>query len=157
MICKNQRYHAYTIVEVLTIVFILSILAVTAIPILSNSAEQQAETEAARLEATIKHGQALASTRNLEFKVVLQVGDNSVTVDRIYPGMIPVIPDEDAYSWKLKYGTIESVDFGGTNKIEFDDQGKVQNGGTIVIDYNGLKITITVSVETGYITISDLI
>jgi type II secretory pathway pseudopilin PulG len=140
----------------LAVVVVLGILGAAAVPMLLSNTDQEADAEVEHVKSMIRHVQAMATSRDLEFKIVFQVGGTKVSVDRIYPGPMPVIPDEDAYTVTLEYGSIESADFGGVSRIEFDTGGKVKAAGSVTLNFKGLKKKISVEERTGYITITEL-
>ena len=137
------------------VVLVMGILGAAAIPMLLSNTDREAEVEVARVKGVIRHVQAVSSARDLEFKVIFPAGGQTVSVDRIYPGPIPAVPDEDAYSITLDSGTIESADFGGVNRIEFDTSGEVKSGGQVTLAYKGFKMTINVDATTGYMTVTE--
>jgi len=132
--------QGFTLFELLIVVVMIGILAAAGIPMFMSDADLEVQADASRIEATIRHVQALAAERDLEFKVVFLTGDRLVTVDRIYAGPIPALPDKDAYDWNLRYAIIVSADFGGVNRIEFDAKGRVKTSGWVTIDCNGAVI-----------------
>lgn len=149
------RHEGFTIIELTMVVLVIGIISAVAIPMINNNTDREAEVEVARVKGVIRHVQAVSSARDLEFKVIFPAGGQTVSVDRIYPGPIPVTPDVDAYSITLDSGTIESASFGGVNRIEFDTSGEVKSGGQVTIAYKGLKMTINVDTKTGYMTVTE--
>ena len=102
------------------------------------------------------HAQALAFSRNTDFLVSFQIGGKLVALCRYQAGPGPFTPDSDDYSWNLRHGTITNADFGGTDTVRFDADGKPISDGTIVVDYDGFQMTVTVTSATGFVSISGI-
>jgi prepilin-type N-terminal cleavage/methylation domain-containing protein len=152
-----SEQNGFTLIEILVVVFMIGILAAVAVPSFSSRPERQAEMEGARIESTIRHAQALAFARNTDFEVDFDSAYSIVKVTKINTGPGPHPPDLDDYSWKLQYGAIVSADFGGVTHLVFTAGGKPEFPGSAVVSYKcGLTLTITVSQETGHVTISGI-
>ena len=142
--------------EILIVVFLLGILAAAAIPSFAPRSDLHAKMEGARIKETINHAQALAFARNTDFQVSFQIGGKLVALSKYQAGPGPFTPDSDDYSWNLEHGMINTADFGGTDTVRFDTDGKPISEGTIVIDYDGFQMTVAVTKTTGFVSISGI-
>jgi prepilin-type N-terminal cleavage/methylation domain-containing protein len=147
---------AFTLLEILVVVFLLGILAAVAIPSLSGRMGREAEMEGDRIKETLNHAQALAFARNTEFQVAFQVGGTLVALSRVQLGPGPIVPDADDYAWNLRRGTIQTADFGGSDTVVFDGKGRPSSAGTVEVDYAGRVMTISVTEVTGLVTIAGI-
>ncbi|MBU0754417.1 MAG: prepilin-type N-terminal cleavage/methylation domain-containing protein [Planctomycetes bacterium] len=154
--------QGFTMLELLLVVALLAIFAVAAIPMLSSSSDRKAELEGAQIESIIRHAQVLARTRQEAYRVRFDIdgeyvvlfdvaggipapGEGAVNLDRLSS-------DEEDYVWYLKHGQIESADFGGRNRIDFNANGEASVGGSAVISFGDYGLTITVAATTGCVT-----
>ena len=142
--------------EILVVVLLLGILAAAAIPSFAPRSDLQAEMEGARIKETINHAQALAFARNTDFQVSFKVGGKLVALSRYQSGAGPFTPDSDDYSWSLEHGTINTADFGGSDTVRFDTDGRPISDGAVVVDYDGLQMKIAVTSITGFVSISGI-
>ncbi len=154
MMCAWMKILGFTLVELLMVVFIIGILAATAMPVFTRTTNQKAEADGERVKATIEEALALAYARNTDYKVGDQGGGTQITLCKV-PAGGPVTPDPDDYTWNLRYGPIVSANFGGADEVVCDSNGTPTAGGDVVIDYGGLTQTLTVSDGTGFISIAE--
>jgi len=150
--------RGFTLVEVIIVVVILSIAAMMAIPMMSSAGSVQIRSAADALAADLEYAKSMAISHqqnygiifypdNYEYKVVDQ--DGVVVphpVKRGFPYTINFRSDS-----RLNKVNLESTDFVG-NQIYFNYLGSpLLNGGTITLQADGSRVTITVEPVTGFI------
>lgn len=160
---RNRRYlrGGFTLLELLIVVVILAIAAVTAIPMMSSAGTVQIRSAANKVAADLEYAKSLAISRGqyyaVEFYTAVesyQIEDSSGDpVDHpVKKGSIYVV---DMGNEGLDRVDISSVDFGGDSKVIFNCMGSPENnGGTISLQADGMTMTITVEPVTGYVTIN---
>ena len=162
--CRFKK--AFTIVELIIVVFILSIVSMIAIPMLSSAADTQVRSAANILAADIEYTKNLAITHQENYSVVFDSSNHTYEIRDKYSNVIdhPVtgkpysvnFPNES----RLSRVRISSALFDGSNVLTFDYLGSPYNGlssplnsGEIILDADGFSMTIEVQAVTGYLTI----
>ena len=158
---RNIR-TAFTIVEILIVVVILSIATLTAIPLMGSASSVQIRSAANLMAADLEYAKSMAISRGQYYYVVfnestesyrIEDQDNTVIQHPIKKGFSYVIdfPNDS----RLSKVDITNVSFTG-DKVRFDCLGSPDNGGTINLNANGITATITVEAVTGYVSVSIL-
>ena len=152
--------YGFTIVEILIVVVILGIAAMTAIPMMSSGADFQIRSAANMIAADLEYAKSMAISRGQNYYVVFnestesyQIEDQSSTVIQhpVKKGFSYIVnfPNES----RLRKVEITSVSF-TNDKVGFDCLGSPDDGGTIIINADGITATISVEPVTGYISIN---
>jgi len=152
----------FTIIEILIVVVILAIAAMTAIPMLSSAGSIQVRSVANMIAADLEYAKSLAITKGQKFSVVFDTSaDSYEIVDESGTTILHPVK-KDYYVIDLQDEGLDKADitgavFGGTDpsRVEFDYLGSPDDGGTVTVQ--GGKTTLTISVEavTGYITVTN--
>jgi prepilin-type N-terminal cleavage/methylation domain-containing protein len=153
-----QKPFGFTMIELVMVVSVIAVLSLAAIPFLSDDKFQKAELEGSRIESTIHHARALALSRSADYQVLFDTdggGKARVTLKRVQAGEVQASLAVDDYSWTLDYGLFNTIDCDGGAYIEFDARGRALQGGTLVIAYGALQLTVTISPVTGSITFTE--
>lgn len=163
------RYGAaFTLIEIMVIVVILSIAALIAIPVFSGAGEMQLRAAADKLAADMEYAKSLAVTTQRNHKVIFNTNtesyeirdaSNNLVTDPVKKGsFIVTYPSEG----RLNKVGVRQVDFNGTATVQFNYTGAPldANGNaltsahsTVVIEAGNHQITIKVEPVTGYISI----
>lgn len=179
---KNQTNRldvrsAFTLLEILIVVFILGIAALVAVPMMSTAADVQVRSAAQRLAADLEYAKSLAVTHQKPHTVVFWPDQEKYEV-RKWDGAAAANPLEPARSLTVEFAkthglnrvAIDQANFvsssGTENAITFDYLGAPYSGatvsaasalvsGAIVLKDTAGQFQVTVSVEpmTGYISI----
>ena len=163
--CRLKK--AFTIVEIIVVVFILSVVSMIAIPMLSSAADTQVRSAANILAADIEYAKNLAISRQKNYSVVFDVVNNSYEIRDNEANVInhPVTGKPYSVNFsdenRLSRVVISSALFDGSNTLTFDYLGSPYNGlanplnsGKIVLDAEEYSMTISVQAVTGYLTIN---
>jgi type II secretory pathway pseudopilin PulG len=152
----RRRYTAFSILELVMVTIILAIVAAIAAPRYANAvALQRVEAAAQRVANDLALAQRRARFSSTSQTVNFDVDGEFYVVpgmqDPDHPSKAYTVPlSDDPYA-----ASIVSADFAGTTSVTFDGYGVPDNSGTIVIQSNTRRKTITVHGVTGRATISD--
>jgi prepilin-type N-terminal cleavage/methylation domain-containing protein len=157
----------FTLVELLIVIAIISIAALTAIPMMSSAAGMQIRSAANMLTADLEYAKSMAISRAQYFSVIFDVSAESYRIEDQYGNLLPH-PVKKGFNYiidfqndgRLNKVDIVSVDFDTTSKITFDYLGSPYNGtggplnsGVINLQAGGTTTTVAVEPVTGYVSI----
>lgn len=160
---KNQKNKiaAFTILELMAVLVIISIAALIAIPMFSSAAKTQLRSAANMVAADLEYARSLAISKQQMSRVVFDETNESYRIE----DSTSVIshPVQIGKDYEVNFSTdrrvnqvdIVNVDFGSTTQVEFNYLGSPDNGGTIQLAAGSSAMTIAVEPVTGFITISD--
>lgn len=150
-----------TIIEILIVAVILSIVALTAVPMLSSAGSLQIRAASNMIAADLEYAKSMAISRGQNYSVVFdQAGESYQIEDQ--NGNVIAHPVKKGFSYivdfqsdsRLSRVDITGVNFGATASVTFDSLGSPDNGGTVSLQAGGgTTATITVEPITGYISI----
>ncbi len=161
------RCAGFTLVELLIVVVIISIAALTAIPMMSSAASMQIRSAANMLTADLEYAKSMAISRAQNFSVVFDTSADSYWIEDKDSNPLPH-PVKKGFNYvidfqndgRLKKVDIVSVDFDSTSKVTFDYLGSPYNGsstplnnGVINLQAGSTTSIITVEPVTGYVSI----
>ncbi len=161
------RSCGFTLVELLIVIAIISIAALTAVPMMSSAASMQIRSAANMLTADLEYAKSMAISRAQYFSVVFDVAADTYTIKDQYSNVLPhPVKKEFPYvidfqnDGRLNKVDIVSVDFDTTNEVKFDYLGSPYNGtfsplnnGVINLQAGSTTTIITVEPVTGYVSI----
>ena len=145
--------RAFTLVELLVVVFILGVMATVAVPRLANSLVlQRIDSAGARIVADLalarRHARLSGTSETVTFTTAPSGYAFSTVTDPNHPSQ--------TYSVSLgdePYGAvILSVNFGGDAALVFDGYGVPDSGGSVVIQVGSYQVTISVDADSGRAT-----
>jgi len=151
----------FTIIEILIVVVILAIAAMTAIPMISSAGSIQVRSVANMIAADLEYAKSLAITKGQRYSVVFDTSSDSYRIEDesdttishpVKKGFDYVIDLEDE---GLGKADITGADFGGASQVEFDYLGSPDNGGTVTVQGGNTTMRISVEAITGYITVTN--
>lgn len=154
------RRRGFTIVELLIVVVILSIVALTAIPMMSSAASIQIRSAANIIAADIEYARSMAISRGQNHKVVFDKDTDSYKLVDLN-GVTIQHPVKKGFPYEMKFRTesrlsrvdIISATFNGDQIVVFDCLGSPDSGGTVTLQAGGISTTITVEPVTGFVSI----
>lgn len=152
----------YTLIELLVVMVIMGIAAGLIVPSFSNLGSISAEGAGRAIVSDLMFSQNEAISRQSIRTVVFnkdanqyELRDQSGTALNA-PWMNGRYRIDFANDRRFSGVRIESVDFGGTSSISFDDLGAPTSGGTIEISGGNRRFRVTVTAFTGRVTITEV-
>jgi len=175
---KNTGYDlrginsGFTLVELLIVIAIITIAALTAIPMMSSAASVQIRSAANMLTADLEYAKSMAISRGQYFSVVFDTTAESYQIFEDQSGtLVPIKhPVKKGFDYEINFSTdgrlnkvdIVDADFDGTSEVKFDYLGSPYNGGSpptplnsgvINLQAGGTTTTVRVEAVTGFISI----
>ena len=149
----------FTVIELLIVVVILAIAALTAIPMMSSASSMQIRSATNLVMADLEYAKSMAITRGQNYSVVfdpsadsyqIEDQDNNVISHPVKKGFDYIVsfPNDS----RLNRVDVTDVDFNTTQRVQFDCLGSPDNGGTVSLQAGNTIATITVEPVTGYIS-----
>lgn len=156
-----RPHRGFTIIEILIVIVILAIAAMTAIPMISSAGSIQVRSVANMIAADLEYAKSLAITKGQRFTVVFDTISDSYSIEDqsgttishpVKKGFEYVI---DLESEGLDRVEITGANFSGGSEVEFDYLGSPDNGGVVTVQGGSRTLTISVEAVTGYISVSN--
>jgi prepilin-type N-terminal cleavage/methylation domain-containing protein len=160
----------FTLIELIIVVVIISIAALTAVPMMSSAASVQIRSAANMISADLEYAKSMAISRGQKFSVVFDKNTESYRIEDQDGNVIPH-PVKKGFSYVINFqndGRLNKVDifdadFDGTSEVKFDYLGSPYNGntppaplnsGVISLQAGGVTATVSVEPVTGFISIN---
>ena len=150
----------FTVVELLIVVVILSIVALTAVPMMSSAASMQIRSATNMIAADVEYARSMAISRGQNYRVVFDKNaDNYRIVDQ--SGTVIQHPVKKGFTYivdfrnesRLSRVDITNANFNGTQTVEFDPLGSPLYGGSVNLQAGAVTATVSVEPVTGFISI----
>lgn len=156
---RRSSMKGFTVIEVLIVVVILAIAAMTAIPMMSSAASMQMRSAANLIMADLEYAKSMAITRGQNYSVVFNTSTDSYQIED-QDSVVISHPVKKGFNYivsfpndsRLSKVAITNVNFNSTSSVEFDCLGSPDNGGTISLQAGGVTATVTVEPVTGFIS-----
>jgi type II secretion system protein H len=162
-----RRSSGFTLIEILIVVVIIAIAAMTAIPMMSSAGSVQIRSAANMIAADLEYAKSMAIARGQNFSVVFDKNTDSYSI-KDKTGSVISHPVKKGSNYivglrdkGLDKVDITDVDFDGKSTVKFDYLGSPYNAdnnplnrGVIKLQAGGKTITITVEPVTGFISIT---
>jgi len=157
----------FTLIELIIVVVIISIAALTVIPMMSSAASVQIRSAANMLTADLEYAKSMAISRAQHFSVVFDVSTDSYRIEDQYGNVLPH-PVKKGFDYVINFqndGRLNKVDivdadFDATSEVKFDYLGSPYNGsdsplnsGVISLQAGGTTTTVRVEAVTGFVSI----
>ena len=163
-----RKNSGFTVIEILIVVVILAIAAMTAIPMMSSAGSVQIRSAANMVAADLEYAKSMAIARGQNFSVVFDKDTDSYSI-KDKTGNVIAHPVKKGSNYViglrdkgLDKVDITDVDFDGTSTVKFDYLGSPRNAagnplgsGVITLRAGGATIRITVEPVTGFISIEN--
>ena len=154
-------HSGFTLVELIIVVVILSIVALTAVPMMGSAAGIQIRSAANMIAADIEYARSMAISRGQNYSVQFDKDTDSYQiVDQT--GAVIQHPVKKGFTYivnfqnesRLNRVDITSVNFNGTQIVTFDCLGSPSNTstGSVNLQAGGITTTITVEPVTGFVS-----
>lgn len=144
----------FSLIEITIVVAIVGIVAMIAVPRYANSiARYRIEAAARRIVGDIEYGRQHARSTSTSTMVHFEAGAHIVRLIGV-PGM-----DDSSVEYQTRLGeapynlAIDSVDFGGDDRIVFDGYGMPDSGGFVQIAIGSELRKVSVDADSGEATI----
>ena len=169
----HMRRVGFTIIEILIVVVLIAIVAMTAIPMMSSAASIQIRSAANIIAADLEYAKSMAISRGQNYSVVFDKNaesyriknqDDNTIVHPVKKGFYYIVDFQN--DSRLNRVDIVDADFdpGSSQTITFDYLGSPYSGtgtssplnnGIITLQAAGITRTISIEPVTGYISISN--
>jgi len=164
---SESHFRGFTLIELIIVIVIISIAALTAIPMMSSAAGMQIRSAANMITADLEYAKSMAISRAQNFSVIFNAGAESYRIEDQYGNVLPH-PVKKGFDYIIDFQNdgrldkvdIVSVNFDTTNEVKFDYLGSPYNGsnnplnnGVINLQAAGKTTTVTVEPVTGYVSI----
>jgi len=160
---------AFTLIEIIVVMVILSIVALLAVPMLSSAADTQVRAAANMIAADLEYAKSMAIGRQQNYSVVFDVSNDSYQICDS-GGTVIAHPVKVGFTFvidfpgdsRLNRVDIAVADFDASQTITFDYLGSPYsaagtanplNNGQITLAAGNFTMIITVQPVTGYIII----
>jgi len=164
-----KQRSGFTIIELLIVVVIIAIAALTVVPMVSSAASMQIRSAANMVAADLEYAKSMAISRGQYISVVFNEATESYQIED-QNGDVIQHPVKKGFLYTMDFRNdsrldrveIVSANFDATNSIKFDYLGSPYNGGGAALNSGVITLragsftrTVTVEPVTGYISISD--
>jgi prepilin-type N-terminal cleavage/methylation domain-containing protein len=144
-ICDLRTASAFSLLELVVVLAIVSILAAMAIPRFAGSVtRQRVDGAARRLAADIELARNRAGQTSAGTKVVFSVAANAYQLNGVQD------PDRPGREYAVSLAlppfnvNVISADFGGDTQLQFDGYGCPDSGGSVTIGAGDCQRTVTI-------------
>lgn len=153
--------RGFTVVEILIVLVIITIAALTAVPMMSSASSVQIRAAANMIAADLEYAKSMAISRGQNYSVRFDQAADSYQVEDQGNNVIPH-PVKKGFDYIVDFGNdtrlnrvdLTGANFSGNPDVEFDSLGSPDNGGTVSLQAGTATMTITVEPITGYISIN---
>ena len=158
---SSTMKKGFTLIEIIIVVTILAIAAMTTIPMMSSAASVQIRAASNIIAADLEYARSMAISRGQEYSIVFDPGAESYCI-KDQGGTVIEHPVKKGFDYEINFSTDGRLDKVGidnttlpANSVTFDPLGSPDNGGTIALIAGSSTVDITVEPVTGYISISE--
>jgi prepilin-type N-terminal cleavage/methylation domain-containing protein len=152
--------RGFTVIEILIVLVIITIAALTAVPMMSSASSIQIRSASSMIAADIEYAKSMAISRGQNYSVVFDQSADSYWIED--QGGVILHPVKKGFDYlvdfrgdsRLNRVDITGASFNGNPDVEFDSMGSPVSGGTVSIQAGDATVTITVESITGYISIN---
>jgi len=152
--------NGFTVIEILILAVLLTIVALTAVPMLSSAGTMQLRAAANIIAADLEYAKSMAISRGQNYSVVFDQSSESYQIEDQNNNVVPH-PVKKGFNYivdfqsdsRLNRVDITGASFGATADVTFDSLGSPDSGGNVTLQASGTTVTITVEPITGYISI----
>ena len=152
--------NGFTMLEILIVVVIIAIAALTVVPMMSSAGSLQIRSAANMIAADLEYAKSMAISRGQNFSVEFDESADSYRIldqdDKVIPhpvkkGFDYVVNFQN--DSRLNKVDITGADFNASPSVQFDCLGSPDYGGTVSLSAGGTTATVRVEPVTGYISI----
>lgn len=156
----REAGRGFTAVELLVVVVIMAIAALTVVPMMSSASSMQLRSAANMIMADLEYAKSMAISRGQNYSIVFDENAESYSIEDQSSSVIPH-PVKKGFDYiidfqndsRLNKVDIADADFGSNSSIQFDCLGSPDNGGTVSLQAGSMTMTVRVEPITGYIRV----
>ncbi|KPK40619.1 MAG: hypothetical protein AMJ65_10445 [Phycisphaerae bacterium SG8_4] len=153
--------RGFTVVEILIVLVIITIAALTVVPMMSSASSVQIRAAASMIAADLEYAKSMAISRGQNYSVRFDQNADSYQVEDQANNVIPH-PVKKGFDYVVDFGgdtrlnrvDITGANFSGNPDVEFDSLGSPDSGGTVSLQAGSTTMTITVEPITGYVSVN---
>jgi prepilin-type N-terminal cleavage/methylation domain-containing protein len=150
----------FTLIEIIIVIVILAIAAMTVIPMLSSAGSVQIRSAANIIAADLEYAKSMAISRGQNYYIEFDEASESYSIYKEGDASPIDHPVKKGFPYTIDFKNdsrlnkvdITNVNFNSTDRVTFNCLGSPVNGGTINLNADGITATITVEPVTGYIS-----
>ena len=155
---RDARW-GFTMIELLVVVVIMAIAALTVVPMMTSASSMQLRSAANMIMADLEYAKSMAISRGQNYSIVFDENAESYSIEDQSSSVIPH-PVKKGFDYiidfqndsRLNKVNIVSTTFSDDTVI-FDILGSPDNGGTISLQAGGTTMIVRVEPITGYIRV----
>ena len=154
--------RGFTVIEILIVLVIITIAALTAVPMMSSASSIQIRAASSMIAADLEYAKSMAISRGQNYSVVFDQNADSYWIEDL-DGVI-LHPVKKGFNYLVDFrgdSRLNRVDItgasfsgGSPSTVTFNSMGSPDSGGTVSLEAGGTTVTITVEPITGYISIN---
>lgn len=154
--------RGFTVIEILIVLVIITIAALTAVPMMSSASSIQIRSASSMIAADLEYAKSMAISRGRNYSVMFDQNADSYWIEDM-DGVIPH-PVKKGFNYLVDFrgdSRLNRVDITGASfsggsppAVTFNSMGSPDSGGTVTLEAGGTTVTITVEPITGYISIN---
>jgi len=159
--CKLRgTRRGFTAIELLVVVVIMAIAALTVVPMMTSASGMQLRSAANMIMADLEYAKSMAISRGQNYSVVFDESAESYSIEDQDSVVIPH-PVKKGFDYivdfqndsRLNRVNITDADFDSASSVQFDCLGSPDSGGTISLQAGGTTMIVRVEPITGYIRV----
>lgn len=163
---KDNKYklrdaeRGFTAIELLVVVVIMAIAALTVVPMMTSASSLQLRSAANMIMADLEYAKSMAISRGQNYSIVFDENAESYSIEDQDSSVIPH-PVKKGFDYiidfqndsRLNKVNIADADFDSTSSVQFDCLGSPDNGGSISLQAGSMTMIVRVEPITGYIRV----
>ena len=154
---KRVRFRGYSLVELLTVVMVITISGAVVVPYILGADDSAALAGARMLASDLQYAQDSAIATQADVTVAFDVLNESYTLSNQSGALIHPITKNTYTTDFTADGNLAGLNivsaFAGAGSVTFDPTGAPNRGGTIVLEAGDQTYHVTVSSVTGTVSI----
>jgi len=149
----------FTMVEIVIVVVIIAIAALAAVPMMSSASSLQIRSAANMIAADLEYAKSMAISRGERYSVVFDENTESYRIED-QSGAVIQHPVKKGFDYVIDFQNdtrlnkvdIININFNTTSRVQFDCLGSPDNGGTVILQADGINKRVIVEPVTGFIS-----
>lgn len=147
---KSYCQKGYTIIEVITVLFIIIILSSIVMTSLTSVSRRQLHRAALELQSDLRYAKNMSLQEGTNYSIIFFLQNNSYIMRRMENGRYVTI----------KEVTLQNVDIlhttANNNTIIFTPRGTTGNPSTVMLHNNYYRVSLTISLGAGRVLIQEI-
>jgi prepilin-type N-terminal cleavage/methylation domain-containing protein len=154
----RDSIRGFTVVELLIVVVILAIAALTAVPMMSSASSMQIRSATSLIMADLEYAKSMAISRGQDYSVRFNVAADSYQIED-QGGTVIQHPVKKGFDYVVSFSNDSRLNRIDVTNVTFSDAtvtfnclGSPDSGGTVSLQAGNTTATVTVEPVTGYIS-----